>query len=82
MDEDLTVGFKELTTDWDGHDYEVAHRLTAWFNWADDNENEEDRAYLAVTLTDTGSIEVGAKVSLLVLQQQTPCRLNRPCKRL
>jgi len=61
MDEDLTVGFKELTTDWDGHDYEVAHRLTAWFNWADDNENEEDRAYLAVTLTNSGSIEVGGK---------------------
>ena len=59
MDEDLTLGFKEVVTEWEVGQYEDAGRLVAWFNWEDGNENEEDRAYLAVTLTDTCSIEVG-----------------------
>jgi hypothetical protein len=59
MDENSTLGFKKVLTEWEVGQYEDAGCLVAWFNWEDGNENEEDRAYLAVTLTDTGSIEVG-----------------------
>lgn len=61
MDEDIMPGFKEVITDYGEHEYDAVPQLTAWFKWADDNENEEDRAHLAVTLTDSGSIVVGGK---------------------
>lgn len=61
MDEDLTLGFKELIVDYEEEVYTSSDRLVQWFAWEDDNTENEVRAFLAVTMTPTGRIQVGGK---------------------
>ena len=62
MDEDYTLGFKELLVNYDESEiYHTADRLVEWFPWADENEEGERRSYRAVTLTPTGHIQIGGK---------------------
>lgn len=61
MDEEITLGFKELIVDYEEEAYTSSDRLVQWFAWEDDNPEDEVRAFLAVTLTPTGRIQIGGK---------------------